>query len=158
MKNLIFSFLLLVSGLVFSQNQLNPVSWKATYADKGNNEGEIIITATIEDKWHIYSQRPTDAGPIPTSFTVSSTDANYLTIGKVEEQDAHEEYVKAFEAKVFVFEHEAVFKQKIKRKSNKSFTATVSLEFMSCNDMQCLPPKTIDLQVVVPAAANKTKL
>lgn len=155
-------FFLFICGffslVAFSQNTLNPVSWKTTYVDKGNNEGEIVITAAIEEKWHIYSQRPTDAGPIPTSFTVAANDANYSAIGKVEEQDAHEEYVKAFEAKVFVFEHQAVFKQKIKRKNSKSFNVNVSLEFMSCNDMQCLPPKIVDLQVVVPASGLKTKL
>lgn len=155
MKNLILSFLLVISGVIVSQNQLNPVSWKAVYADKGNNEGEIVITAAIQDKWHTYSQRATDAGPIPTSFTITPNDVNYTTIGKVEEQDAHEEYVKAFEAKVFVFEHEAVFKQKIKRKNPKAFSVTLSVEFMSCNDVQCLPPKTIDLNVQIPEASVK---
>lgn len=155
MKHIFLVICSLFSLLTVAQNQLNPVSWKTTYVDKGNNEGEIVITATIEDKWHIYSQRPTDAGPIPTSFTITANNANYSVIGKVEEQDAHEEYVKAFEAKVFVFEHEAVFKQKIKRKNTKSFTINVSLEFMTCNDMQCLPPKTIDLTVQIPEIAVK---
>lgn len=134
----------------FSQNQLNPVSWSVSYVDKANNEGEIIFKAKIDKNWHIYSQRPTDAGPIPTSFTITPNAAMILT-GKVEETDAHEEYVKAFEAKVYVFANEAVFIQKIKRKNKAAFTISTYLEFMTCNDMQCLPPKTIDLTVAVPA-------
>ncbi len=137
-----------------AQNSLNPVSWKVTYIDKSNSEGEITFIATIQDKWHIYSQRATDAGPIPTSFTITPA-VNFQLVGKVEETNAHEEFVKAFDAKVFVFEHEAVFKQKIKRKNNQSFTIKMSLEFMTCNDMQCLPPKTVDLIFNVPAIAKK---
>lgn len=155
MKYLFLAICGLFSFISFSQNALNPVTWKATYSDKGNNEGEIVITATIEDKWHTYSQRATDAGPIPTSFTITANEANYTAIGKVEEQEAHEEYVKAFEAKVFVFEHEAVFKQKIKRKNSKPFTVTANVEFMSCNDSQCLPPKIIDLIVQIPEIQSK---
>lgn len=155
MKYLFLIISSLFSFISFSQNTLNPVTWKATYSDKGSNEGEIVITATIEDKWHTYSQRPTDAGPIPTSFTVVANETNYIAIGKVEEQEAHEEYVKAFEAKVFVFEHQAIFKQKIKRKNLKPFTVTVNIEFMSCNDSQCLPPKTIDLTVQIPELQTK---
>ena len=150
MYKLLLPLLIFFQLTSFSQNQLNPVSWTITYVDKPNNEGEIIFKAKIDKNWHIYSQRPTDAGPIPTSFSVTPN-ANMALTGKVEEANAHEEYVKAFEAKVYVFEGEAVFTQNIKRKSKSSFTIATSLEYMTCNDMQCLPPKTIELTVTVPA-------
>lgn len=158
MKKIAFILLSFLTLGLFAQNQSNPVSWSATYIDKGNKQGEIVIKALIEDKWHIYSQRPTDAGPIPTSFTITSQEGVYAVNGKVEEKDAHEEYVKAFEAKIFVFDHEAVFTQKITRQTNKAFTVNIKLEYMTCNDMQCLPPKTIDLQVNIPAVVSKSKL
>lgn len=158
MKKIAFILLSFLTLGLFAQNQSNPVSWSATYIDKGNKQGEIVIKALIEDKWHIYSQRPTDAGPIPTSFTITPQEGVYAVNGKVEEKDAHEEYVKAFEAKIFVFDHEAVFTQKITRQTNKAFTVNIKLEYMTCNDMQCLPPKTIDLQVNIPAVVSKSKL
>lgn len=158
MKKITFILLSFLSLGLFAQNQSNPVSWSATYVDKGNKQGEILIKALIEDKWHIYSQRPTDAGPIPTSFSITPQEGVYVLNGKVEEKDAHEEYVKAFEAKIFVFDHEAVFTQKITRQTNKAFTVNIKLEYMTCNDMQCLPPKIIDLQVNVPAIVSKSKL
>ncbi len=150
MYKYILPLLLFFQLSVSSQTQLNPVSWTVSYTDLPNNEGEIVFKAKIDPKWHIYSQRPTDAGPIPTSFTITPN-ANIALVGKVEETNAHEEFVKAFEAKVFVFEKEAVFTQKIKRNSKTGFNISTSLEFMSCNDMQCLPPKTIGLMVTVPA-------
>lgn len=147
MKFIVSVIILFTSLLGFSQQTaLNPITWKAIYSPLNSTEGEIIITATISDNWHIYSQRPTDAGPIPTSFTITPN-TNFILVGKVEETNAHEEFVKAFDAKVFVFEKEAVFTQKIKRKTNKDFFIDLSLEYMTCNDMQCLPPKTIQLSV-----------
>ncbi len=154
MKHLFLILLSLISFVGFSQTPLKPVTWNAVYVPKNATEGEIVFTATIEKKWHIYSQRPTDVGPIPTSFTVVPS-ADFELIGKVEEEDAHEEYVAAFDAKVFVFSEKAVFKQKIKLKNQKSFTIKSSLEFMTCNDIQCLPPAILDFLIFVPETSSK---
>jgi thiol:disulfide interchange protein DsbD len=151
MKNLFFVLSILLSAFGFAQTPLNPVVWTATYSELSSTEGEIIFTATIEKKWHIYSQRPTTDGPIPTSFSVTPN-ANFNIVGKVEENNAHEEYVAAFDAKVFVFDGVATFKQKIKRKNSQEFKVNTSLEFMTCNDVQCLPPKTLDFSVSIPAS------
>lgn len=156
MKTLFLSFFLILNLVGFSQIPLNPVTWKATYTDLPNNEGEITFTATIEKKWHIYSQRPTDAGPIPTNFSVTPSN-DYTALGKVQEENAHEEYVKAFEAKVFVFENQAIFKQKIKHTNKKAFIIKASLEFMTCNDSQCLPPKTVTFDITIPEHKTTAK-
>jgi hypothetical protein len=72
-------------------------------------------------------------------------------MGKPVEVGGKEEMDKAFDAKLVTFEDKAVFKQKVKRTSPKAFVITVKLEYMTCNDMQCLPPKTVELKVNVPA-------
>lgn len=154
MKNLFLILLSLFTMSGFAQNPLKPVIWNVVYVPTSATEGEIQYTATIEKKWHIYSQRPTDVGPIPTSFTVN-TSADFDLIGKVEEEEAHEEYVAAFDAKVFVFSEKAVFKQKIKLKNQKSFTIKTSLEFMTCNDIQCLPPTILEFSVLLPESQAK---
>ncbi len=131
---------------VFAQAQ-NPVKWSAQYKSINDQEGEVIITAEIDKGWHTYSQRPTDAGPIPTSITFTA-DKKVELVGKVSESEAHEEFVKAFEAKIFVFTEKAEFKQKVKLKSKSPLTINFKVEYMCCNDLMCLPPKTIDLSVV----------
>ncbi len=130
-----------------SQTQ-NPLTWMASYKSISTTEGEIIITAKIEKGWHTYSQRPTDAGPIPTSISFTPS-KQYQLNGKTEETDAHEEFVKAFDAKIFVFHDKAEFKQKIKLTAKSGFSIAFKVEYMTCNDMMCLPPKTIDLTVKV---------
>lgn len=150
MRYLFLSLFLVLNLVMLSQAPLSPVSWSVSYTDLPNNEGEIVFKAKIDPKWHIYSQRPTDAGPIPTSFNITPG-TGFELVGKVQENDAHEEFVAAFDAKVFIFEKEAVFKQKVKRKSTAGAKLSASVEYMTCNDRQCLPPKTVDLSVDVPA-------
>ena len=144
MKNFLATFLLFFSLASMGQN---PVTWKATYKPISATEGEITIVGTLENGWHTYSQRATDAGPIPTTIKFSPL-AQYDLNGKTEETGAHEEFVKAFDAKIFVFTGKAEFHQKIKVKG-KGFTIPITIEYTTCNDMMCQPPKTITLQVKV---------
>lgn len=149
MKKLFFFISLFVSLVSFGQQQLNPVTWKVTYLDLPNGEGEITFTAIIEKKWHIYSQKVTVDGPIPTSFVITPS-KEFKLVGVVTEDNAHEIYDKSFEAKLYVFDNQAVFKQKIKRTGKTAFVIKTSLEFMTCNDAQCLPPKTLTFDITVP--------
>lgn len=144
MKALFTFFSVLIFSVLSAQQ--NPVTWSAVYKGTANSEGEIIITAKIEKGWHTYSQKATDAGPIPTTFTFPKS-KDYEIAGKTEESNAHEEYVKAFEATLYVFHDKAEFRQKVKLKSKSALTIPFKVEFMSCNDMMCLPPKTIELSV-----------
>lgn len=147
MKKLITLCLCFVAALgLKSQNQQNPVQWFASYKAISATEGEIVINALIDKGWHTYSQRPTDAGPIPTAFAFTNQ-GNYELVGKTQESDAHEEFVKAFDAKIFVFTNKAEFRQKIKLVGKSGFIIPFKVEFMCCNDNMCLPPKTIDLSV-----------
>jgi thiol:disulfide interchange protein DsbD len=145
MQKIIISVLSFFFFLGINAQSQNPVSWQASYKSTSATEGEIIIRATIEKGWHTYSQKPTDAGPIPTNFKFTEV-KNYSLIGKTEESNAHEEFVKAFDAKIAVFSDKAEFKQKIKF-SKAGFAVSVKIEYMCCNDMMCLPPKTLDLEV-----------
>ena len=136
---------LLVSA-AFKFNAQNPVTWMATYKTISATEGEIVITAAIENKWHTYSQRATDEGPLPTTITFAPS-KQYQSIGKIEEIGAHEEFDNAFGATIFVFNGKAEFRQKVKLIDKAGFTIPFKVDFMCCNDRTCLPPKTIDLSV-----------
>jgi thiol:disulfide interchange protein DsbD len=141
----LLSFLIFNSGVFNFTKAQDPVKWSVVYKSISATEGEIIIAANIEKGWHTYSQRPTKDGPIPTSFTFTPT-KDYELEGKTTESEAHEEFVKAFEAKVFIFSNKAEFKQKIKLKK-KGTNIPIKIEFMCCNDMMCLPPKNVELSV-----------
>lgn len=148
MKQLFFALLLVftLSSNLFAQTA-DPTKWSAIYNSTNDKEGEIVITAIIDKGWHTYSIRKTADGPIPTSVTFEAN-KNFELEGELKESDAHEVYDKAFDTKLFVFDDKAVFKQKIKLKGKAGFTIKLKVEYMCCNDMMCLPPKTIDISVV----------
>lgn len=148
MKKLLLIILSIIGLSTYAQMAKSPVSWKASYVDLKNGEGEIIYTATIEPKWHIYSQKINGEGPIPTSFAINSS-KDFLKIGEVTEEGSHEIYDNSFDLKLNVFDNKAIFKQKIKRNNKKSFVIKTSVEFMVCNDVQCLPPTMVDLEITV---------
>jgi hypothetical protein len=147
MKKFLLFFVALFSSSLLMAQAVNPVKWTAIYQPTNDKEGVIIVTGVIEKGWHTYSQRKTDAGPVPSSF-IFEKNKNYELVGETKESDAHEEFVKAFEANVFVFTDKAEFKQKVKLKGKAGFQINFKLEYMCCNDLMCLPPKTIDLMVV----------
>jgi thiol:disulfide interchange protein DsbD len=150
MKISIFLAAFLLPFCFFGQ-AVNPVKWEAKYNELANGEGEIIVTASIEKGWHTYSQHISpDAGPVPTTVDFSPG-SNYEMIGKAVEENVKEEFDKTFEMKIASFEGKAIVKQKLKRKNEKSFQTPIKIEYMVCNDKQCLPPKTIDLMLIVPA-------
>jgi thiol:disulfide interchange protein DsbD len=135
----------------FFGQAVNPVKWEAKYNELALGEAEIIVTATIEKGWHTYSQNISpDAGPVPTTVNFSPG-SDYEMIGKSTEENVKEEFDKTFEMKIASFEGKAIVKQKLKRKNLKSFQTPIKIEYMVCNDKQCLPPKTVDLMLIVPA-------
>ncbi len=149
MKKKVFVLIAFIVTSLTSWAQIqNPVKWAAAYLATSANEGELVLTATIEKNWHTYSQRATEAGPIPTSFKFEPNKA-YTLVGRTAETNAHEEFVKAFDAKIFVFTDKAEFRQKIKRNGNTAFLLNCKVEFMSCNDIMCLPPKTESLTIQI---------
>ena len=146
MKTFLSTILFFLATTFYAQH--DPVNWTARFVPGATSEGEIVISANIEKGWHTYSQRPTDAGPIPTSFSFTPS-ADFQLIGETKESDAHEEFVQAFEARIFVFTDKAEFRQKVKMKSKKPASIVFKVEYMCCNDLMCLPPKTKELTVKV---------
>lgn len=145
-------FLLLSAAFSFTATSLRaqqePIRWTASYKSSGAGEGEIVIVAAIEKSWHIYSQNATADGPVPTSFTFPQG-KNYELQGKPTEIGAHELFDKTFDARISSFSDKAEFRQKIKYTRKPGFSIPFKVEFMSCNDMMCLPPKTVDLSVKI---------
>ena len=143
MKNVVYLFLVLFSAQAFSQIH-DPVKWKTSVTKISDTEYELVATATIQGQWHLYSQTVPKDGPVPTSF-VFEGNADYLKKGNTKEGTGHEIDDKVFNMRIKYFDKTADFKQRIKVKNKKAFKVNAVVEFMVCNDTQCLPPKEVDL-------------
>ena len=148
MKKLLL-VLIVFAGTAVQAQILEPVTWKTSVEKISDNEYDLIATAAIDAGWHVYSQNVPEYGPIPTTYVFEGS-SNFLKKGNTKEGKGHEVYDKVFELDIKYFEDEAVFKQRIRLKSTTSFTVNGVVEFMVCNDTQCLPPNEVDLSFDIP--------
>lgn len=150
--NLIVLLLLTTSG---KAQIYDPVSWDFRYEKTGDNSYELVFTATIEEGSHIYSMDVPDGGPIPTSFTFG-TPSGFRLDGKAWEATKSEEKMdEAFGFKIKSFSEKAEFRQKIIAEAG-SFTVNGVVNFMSCNNTTCSPPKDVEFSVSIGEVSSKT--
>jgi thiol:disulfide interchange protein DsbD len=140
---------LLITVVSYGQIQ-DPVKWNFELGAVVENEVDLILTATIEEGWHMYAQDAGE-GPVSTNFTFFENTAIQY-IGNVNEGIPQEEYDPNFESVLRYFETKAVFTQRIKLLSNESSILKGEFEFMVCNSAMCLPPEWVDVEVALPAA------
>jgi thiol:disulfide interchange protein DsbD len=142
MKKLIVFVLSLVSVQLVNAQIQDPVKWSFSAEKVGGSTYEVRLTATLEEGWHVYSQTTPDGGPIPTSIEFTKNplvtlDGTTKEVGKL-----HQKHEPLFGVDVKQFDNKVVFVQKVKVKGNAKTTVTGTIEFMTCNDRECLPPKT----------------
>jgi thiol:disulfide interchange protein DsbD len=142
MKNILVAILTLIS-VIASAQIFDPVSWEFTQHQLSDNEIELQFKASIDDKWHIYSQFIEEDGPVPTEFTFTS-EGGYELIDGVTEGEPIEEFDPNFDMILKYFGHEAIFTQKIKVTSSTDFKFEGNVYFMVCDEKQCLPPEEVE--------------
>ncbi|MFO7674633.1 MAG: cytochrome c biogenesis protein CcdA [Lutibacter sp.] len=128
----------------------DPVKWSTSVEKISDTEYNLITTATIEAKWHLYSQNVPADGPIPTSFLFKKS-ADFNVVGKTSEEKGVTSFDPVFEMDIKYFENKAVFKQRVKINNSNAFKISGEVEFMVCDDASCLPPTIIDLTFSIPA-------
>jgi len=133
----------------------NPVKFKLTVNELGDNQYEAVLNATMESGWHIYSKDiPEDTG-IPTEYKVSGK--NIELIGKFTETGKkHEEFSEAFGGKIIFYSNSAGFKQKFKLKDGtKPGDVVAEITYQTCDDRVCLAPNTLEFtQKITPKGAT----
>ncbi len=103
---------------------------------------EILVEASIEGKWHLYSVlNDPDAGPYPTEFSAKSS--NFVLAGKTSETKADIEFDPNFEAELGWHTSFASFTIPVAIKSELQGKQTLDIEvyYQVCDDRVCLPPK-----------------
>ncbi|RYZ97513.1 MAG: sugar transporter [Sphingobacteriaceae bacterium] len=145
-KLLTMAVAILFTASAFAQIEA-PVKWSYAAKKLNSKEAVVLIKATIDNGWHIYSQHVKDGGPVSTSFTFTPS-KDFILIGKPSEPKGITKHEKVFSMDVTYFETSVVFQQKIKLKAPKTIVKG-KLEYMVCNDRQCLPPDEVEFSIAV---------
>ena len=145
-STLLFGFALLTGTLAMAQSS-KQVGWTWSAKKIADKTYEVHMTATIGGDYHLYAQDAGGDGPIPTAFTFTKSPLFTLD-GTVQEKG---QLVKKFETAwnhdVKYYEKTVDFVQVVKLKSNIKTNLAGKVEFMVCNDHECLPPADVDIKV-----------
>lgn len=150
MKRILFLFTLLCLCSFAKAQIYDPVDWKFEAKNVTEKEATLVITATIDRGWHVYSQFIEEGGPIPTSFKFEGQ--GFSTLGGVAESPkAVGAFDPNFNMQIAWHKNEVKFSQKV-RLSKPQVTVEGMVEFMVCNDTHCLPPEEVPFTIQITAA------
>lgn len=148
MKKLLTALALFALPILASAQIENPVKWSFTAKKVNATTYEVHATATIDAGWHLYAQEAGE-GPVPTSFKFTKNPLAVLT-GKTEEVGKlHKSFDKNFNSELKYYENTIDFVQKVTVKGKAATKVKGTVEFMVCDDHQCLPPKEVEFAVSV---------
>jgi len=154
MKQYLILVLLAISGYfsAHAQDFLDPVSWEVTVQKEEGTRYNILMEATIDGGWHLYSQIQFGEefeGPIRTEFSYNDSPETYTLVGETQEPDVEPLFDPVFEIDVKYFEDKAVFIQPIEVIDPEGLKIVVEISYAVCDDKQCLPPdiKTFEVDL-----------
>jgi hypothetical protein len=149
MRRLLVIAFLFIASAAFCQ-QASPVSWTFTSKKISDNVYEVQLIATIQAGWHLYSQtQPGKAIAQPTTFNFSKNPLVAFD-GKVKEIGKLEKYKdKELDLEANQYSNKVTFVQKVKVKGKVKTNVSGKLEFQTCDDKKCLPPKTVNFSVAL---------
>jgi len=148
MKKFFVSITVLFSGLfLYAQN---PVSWTFGVKKVDDNTFEVHMTATIQKGWHLYSQeQPEDAIAVPTSFTITANPLFKLD-GKIKEIGKMEKFTdKQLGLSANQYSNTVDFVQLVRLKGTAKTSVSGNVEYQTCDDKKCLPPKTVNFSIAL---------
>jgi hypothetical protein len=158
-----FKFLILLAWVttMVTGQIYEPVKWSHELKITGKTSGEIIHKATIEGKWHMYGMDIPEGGPRPTRFVYENLQHVELDGKVVSKSKLTEIFDKNFNMNLSWYDKEALFVQKLKLKDGTQIKVEGYVEYMACDDEQCLPPDqdefSLSLSITAPAAAKSAQ-
>jgi hypothetical protein len=145
---LLLSSLLAITSLVKAQIS-DPIKWTFSAKKKAANTYEVVMSAVFAKPWHLYSQTTPDGGAPPTRITFKKNPS--LTIdGKVKEVGSMKTvYEAVMQSQVKYYYEQVNFVQIVKVKGNIKTNLIGEIEYVVCDDKQCLPPanKAFNIQL-----------
>jgi thiol:disulfide interchange protein DsbD len=143
MKRLVLLLTVLTITVAANAQFKDPVKWDFSAVKKSGNQYELVFTATVAKPWHIYSQTTPKGGPVPTKITFKTNPLIMVKGVAKEDGDLKKVHDQYFGVDVKYFNDKVDFVQTVLLKANARTNITGTVEYMVCNDQECLPPKKV---------------
>ncbi|HLP38284.1 protein-disulfide reductase DsbD domain-containing protein [Lacibacter sp.] len=132
--------LLFISVALFAQSG-SKVKWDYTVKKLADKKYEVRMVANIQPGWHLYSQiQGADAIALPTTITFAKNPLLVVSGKPKEVGKVTDAFDKATQSRSRFYSNKVEFVQVVTVKSNVKTSLTGDVEFMVCDDKQCLPP------------------
>jgi len=136
----ILVFVILVSS-VYAQD---PVSWSSEIVTS-DSDTYVSIKAEVETGWYIYSMNTDEGGPIPTEVLFDSNEELKWTGELTEHGEVIKGYDEMFELNVAKYKEQVEYRQSFDGQIQK---IVGEVTYMVCDSQRCLPPKTINIDIL----------
>ena len=113
---------------------VEPVKWTSNVEKVSDIEYDLVFKATIEDKWHMYSQHNPVGASLPIEFYSEEADSLFVFEGKALESPTEKAYNKTFKKEEIFFSHNAMLKQRIKLLKDDVTSIEVTLYGQACKE------------------------
>ena len=166
MKKYILLLQLMFTAAVFAQN---PVRWTTQAIQTDTLKFDLIITAEIEEKWHLYATEMPEDGPLPTDFIFNDV----ALTSPLTHSELITGFDPIFEMELSYFDDQAVFYQPISVPDQSVTEVLVDLIYQACDDKLCIfrdeqlvvslsgdsqQQQSEDLTALTPASEKKLKI
>jgi biopolymer transport protein ExbD len=139
-KSLLLILLVLVSHTMFAQSGTK-VKWAYSAKKIADKKYEVKLTATIQPGWHLYSQKQSaDAIALPTTVTFAKNPLVTFVGSPKEVGKLYDQFDKATNSRSRYYSNQVEFVQVVTVKNTVKTAVVGEIEFMVCDDKQCLPP------------------
>ncbi|HLP10512.1 MAG TPA: protein-disulfide reductase DsbD N-terminal domain-containing protein [Flavobacteriales bacterium] len=142
---LIFFCLLVVFAVQVRAQGYDQVKWDFS-SRKNKKATELVLKASIQRGWHLYSQHLKGDGPIPTEFTYELP-KGVKKQGDTKEPAPIKHFDENFGMDVLYFENEVEFTQELKGKIKNEMVVSGKVTFMICDDNMCYPPVDVPFEI-----------
>ena len=134
-----FLLLFLFFGWVtFAQGEEEPVQWTTSIERLSATEAVLHFNAAIKEKWHLYSLKEFEDGPLPTEFTFVFDSLKIGLKGEMESSLPKVEFDQIFEIDLPFFEEEASFSQAIVLLDPAVEEIRGEINYQACDDKVCI--------------------
>ena len=147
-KSLLLALLMVSAFATFAQSE-KKVKWDYSVRKIADKTYEVRMTASIGPSYHMFAQQVGVDGPLPTTFTFAKNPLIILNGQVKEEGKVVKKYESLWNGHVNYYENTVVFVQVVKLKANVKTDLAGKVEFMVCNERQCLPPSDVDIRVSI---------
>lgn len=119
---------LLIGQCLLAQNH---VQWSAQARQSDTNTYDVVLRATIDDNWKLYSTELPEGGPLPTTFEWG----NATALGAMQGSTPKKGYDPIFEMELSYFSKNATLVQSVETSANE---IQLTIEYQACDDAVCI--------------------